>query len=272
MDKNSLFLTFEDEDQEFTGEELAIFKRYIEENVAVSENNFEFLEDNLGFYSSRYTNEHYFSPAEYFQANSNFHGNDEFKKNLELYNRSIEWYSSTVHPEDSEYVLKEEKYMYLEEFSGVSVDFINYLNTFPKSEFHVFDILLFIDGDFYQYLPQKNFLFKWKKNAFRVVNELRNANYFSMKQEHEDLILDSNPIVILPIFAPIRKMLFLGEYGYRSGMIEYGRFIEKAKTFLHSRQVKHECLEFFENHKVNDVLGLDGIERSVFSIILFKNE
>ena len=41
--------------QDFTGEEIASFKRYIEENDVYNDNTFEFTERNLDYFSARYT-------------------------------------------------------------------------------------------------------------------------------------------------------------------------------------------------------------------------
>ena len=143
MEKQIYATMFEDKNQDFTGEEITTFKRYIEENNVYTENNFEYLEENLSYYSSRYTSENYNSPFELFQVNSNFVCSDEAKKNIKLYNASVEWYSKTVHPEDSEYVVKEEKYIYTEQLDDILKDLIEELNQYPKKDYQCMDLLIY---------------------------------------------------------------------------------------------------------------------------------
>ncbi|MFZ5354004.1 MAG: hypothetical protein ACOZCL_14965 [Bacillota bacterium] len=272
MDKQYFKMAFEDgSSNSFTGEEIAIFKRYIEENNAYPENSFEFLEENLNYYSSRHTSSSYFSPAEYFHANSNFASTDELEKNMALYERSIEWFSSNVHPEDSEYVIKKEKYMYMDDLPQPITDLISYLNRYDIKDFHTLDLLVYCSGNIYQYLPRKNFMFKWKKDVPHIFTNLVDNNFYSMKSSDHRAELDDKHIVLFPIFIPIRKMLFLGEYGYRMGMIEYGRALEKIRAFLEGVSHSYTEISSFNNADVNELLGLDGIERSIFNIITYKS-
>lgn len=264
MDDKMLALvteTEEEEESQFSTDEIAVFKRYIEENVVSTNNNFEFLEENLAYYSTRYTSEHYFSPAEYFHANSNLVLSDEMKTNLDLYEKAVEWHSSTVHPEGSEYVVKQEKYNDLEGFPEPIQNLVSFLNQYEKREFFVVDLLFYVDGEIYQYLPGKNFLFKWKSNAHHLREKLENSL--------EDVKLDIDEVVVFPIFTPIRKMLFLGEYGYRSSLIEYGRITEIVRSYLREQKYQYRHVDVFENHKMNHTLRLDGIERSIHSLFTF---
>lgn len=163
MEKQMYSNMFEEENQDFTGEEITIFKRYIEENNVYTENNFEYMEENLSYYSSRYTSTNYYSPFEMFQVNSNFIFSDERKKNIELYDKSVEWYSKTVHPEDSEYVVKEEKHIYTEQLDDILKNLIKNLNEYSKDDYQCIDLLIYYKGNIYKYLAQKNFVFTWKK-------------------------------------------------------------------------------------------------------------
>lgn len=271
MDKQMLEIIFDEEkDDTFSGEEIATFKRYIEENVAYSENNFEFLEGNLAYYASRHTSEHYFSPAEYFHVNSNLTKTDEMQKNIDLYNKMIEWHSSTVHPQDSEYVLKKEKYVDLEDFSIKIKNFIQYLNGFEKWEFFIVDLLIYKDGEMYQYLPQKDFLFKWKNHSNHILEKIQQHKYFSFQDVNQELMDEKNPILLIPIFIPIRKMLFLGEYGYKSGLIQYGTILNKINQYFSSTDQKYEQIDLLETTKINEIFRLDGVERSILSIFITK--
>ena len=71
--------------QDFTGEEIASFKRYIEENDVYNDNTFEFTERNLDYFSARYTRDDFTCYAELFHVNSDFWNSDEMDENIELY-------------------------------------------------------------------------------------------------------------------------------------------------------------------------------------------
>lgn len=267
--ENQIYETmFNEEEQFFTGEEITTFKRYIEENNVCNENNFEYLEGNLSYYSSRYTRESYSSPYELFQVNSNYTESDEMKKNIELYNSSIDWYSKTVHPEDSEYVVKEEKYIFTNEVDDLLKNIIEMLNNYPKADYQCVDILIYYKKDIFKYLSHKNFVFRWRKGCTDLIDKLVYNNFFqSEKILLEDQYKDS--IIVFPILIPIRKALFLGEYGYRSSMVDYGRVVERISVFLNK---KGDCenLERFDNVNLNNLLGLDGIEKSIYNILILK--
>ncbi|MFA9555704.1 hypothetical protein ACERII_00140 [Evansella sp. AB-rgal1] len=271
MDKQVYGTMFEEKQQQFTREEIAIFKRYIEENVAYSDNNFEFLEENLSYYSYRHTSNNYFSPAEYFHVNSNLVKSDEMIKNIHLYERAIEWHSSTVHPEDSEYVQKKEKYIDVDVFPERIKHLVSYLNTFSNLDYFSVDILIYSDGAIYQYLPQKRFLFKWKNHAMDFFNKLQEQHYFVLTKDIKEKLSDENgALVIFPIFTPIRKMLFLGEYGYRSSLMKYGMIVERIRALLDREEVVFNKLDYFETAEMNNFLGLDGVERSVLTLYVVK--
>ncbi|WP_100332614.1 hypothetical protein [Bacillus xiapuensis] len=270
MDKQMLGIMFEEKEENFSGEEVAVFKRYIEENVAYSENIFEFLEENLSYYSARYTSEHYFSPAEYFHVNSQPVHSDEFLKNIDLYGKAIEWHSSTVHPQDSEYVTRKEKYVDLEDFPLTVRQLIGHLNGYHKQGCFLIDLLVLISEEIYQYLPQKDFLFKWK-NASHIAEKLRQHHYFSFSPPPKEILEDEEAILLLPIFVPIRKMLFLGACGYKSGLIQYEKIAERISCHFKATGRPFEQIEYFDTHKMNDILHLDGVERSIMEFFIVRS-
>lgn len=239
--------------QDFSGEEIATFKRYIEENDVYNDNSFEFFEGNLDYYASRYTRDEFICYAENFHANSDFWFSDEMKENLRLYEKSAQWRNKTVHPEDSEYVIKEEKYLFLESFSEKFCSIIAKLNSQPAEMFSCIDLMFYVDGGVYQYLPQKNFVFTWEKNGQRLIDQIS-------AQFSEEL---SKKIVAFPIFVPVRKMLFLGEYGYREAMIDYGRVLAEIMHCVPDSKL----IRRFENRVLNVKFHLDGVEKSIFNIV-----
>lgn len=269
MNKLMPRVDLDEKEQEFTGEEVAIFKRYIEENIVHTDNNFEFLEENLTYYSYRYTSEHYFSPAELLHVNSNMLKTEEMVKNIDLYYKAIKWHSSTVHPQDSEYVLKKEKYTDIKDFPPIIVDLIHFLNELDMNDFFILDLYIYINGEIYTYLPKKNFLFKWKGKADIKIERLINEQYFSFFHSHE-LLTETDPIVLLPVFIPIRKMLFLGEYGYKSGLIQYGKVIGHISNFFLNNEKQFKQIEYFDSKKMSELFRLDGIERSVQTVFITK--
>lgn len=239
--------------QDFTGEEIASFKRYIEENDVYNDNTFEFTERNLDYFSARYTRDDFTCYAELFHGNSDFWNSDEMDENIELYEKSVQWRNKTVHPEDSEYVIKEEKYLYLESFSEKFRNIVSLLNKQQAELFSCVDLLFFVEGSFYQYLPQKNFVFMWKKNGKKMVDRI--SEWLSVDFEDK--------IVVIPIFVPIRKMLFFGEYGYREAMIDYGRILSEITHSVSDAKI----IRRFETRAMNEKFRLDSVEKSILSII-----
>ena len=240
--------------QEFTGEEIATFKRYIEENDVYNDNAFEFFECTLDYFSSRYTRDQFECAAEYFHVNSDFWNSDEMAENLQLYEKSVEWRIKTVHPENSEYVIKEEKYLYLESLPEKFHNIITELNKLPAEMFSCVDLLFYIDKSFYQYLPQKNFVFTWEKDGKKMIERIH-------EQLSEDL---SDRIIAFPIFVPIRKMLFIGEYGYREALIDYGRVISSIMHCVSDAKL----IRRFENRAMNANFRLDGVEKNILNVVL----
>lgn len=239
--------------QDFSGEEIATFKRYIEENDVYNDNSFEFFEKNLDYFASRYMRAEFDCMAERFHANSDFWDSDEMTENILLYEKSVQWRNKTVHPRDSEYVIKEEKYLFLESFSEKFREIIMFLNELPVEMFSCIDLLFYVNGGIYQYLPHKNFVFTWEKNGEKMIKHV--SELLS-----EDL---SECIVAIPIFVPIRKILFLGEFGYREAIIDYGRVLSEIMHCLPQAELFHR----FENRSMNQKFRLDGIEKSILSII-----
>lgn len=246
-------LNKDEENQNFFGEDIAIFKRYIEENDVYNDNSFEFFEKNLDYFSSRYTRNQYECMAENFHANSDFWSSEEMIRNIPLYESSVRWRNATVHPENSEYVIKEEKYLFLDSLSDKFCRIVTALNELPEELFSCVDLLFYVEGSIYQYLPRKNFVFTWEKNGIGLIE-------FMSEQLLEEL---SDRIVAIPIFAPIRKMLFLGEYGYREAMIDYGRVLSEISYSA----PKFKLFRRFENRVMNQKFRLDGIEKSILTII-----
>lgn len=259
---------FDNNENDFTGEEITAFKRYIEENNVYTENNFEFLEENLQYYSSRYTREGFISPFEFFQSNSNYIVSNEMMKNEKLYESSIEWYSKTVHPEDSEYVIKEEKYIYVNSLDNCISKLIDKLNNYSKEDYQCVDILIYYKKSIYKYLPQKNFVFTWRKDCKKVFDSLFKNNFYQNKEKMNSVEIHQ-PVIIFPIFIPIRQSLFLGEFGYRNAMVKYGGVIERIMNINEKLQLSKN-LDRFDNSCINNLLGIDGVEKSIYNILVFS--
>lgn len=252
------------EESNFSGEEIAIFKRYIEENNVYTENNFDFFEDNLNYYSVRHTSPHFFSPSRLFHINSNFISSDEMDINLKNYEKSIEWTKETIHPEDSEYVIKQEKYRFLDEINEDVRVLAEHLNNFSLNDYHCLDILIYSDGNIYKYLPSKNFTFTWRKNCSETIDRVMELEFF--KNGFKDFKGEISTFII-PIFSPIRECLFLGEFGYRDAIITYGQVLERISQFLNSKADKVKVFRNFDNDAVQKIFNIDGIDRSIMNII-----
>lgn len=270
MDKSIVAMLFAEQERSFSNEEIALFKRYIEENVVHTDNTFEFFEENLSYYAFRHTSEYYFSPAEYFHANANLTKTDELMKNIMLYERAIEWHNQTVHPQNSEYVLKKEKYIDIEDAPERVRMITEFLNRFDQRDYFITDLLIYMEGEMYKYLPKKEFLFKWKNKDTTIMEKLIEHNYFTIEKLEPTLLQEKNPTLIFPIFIPIRKMLFFGEFGYKSSLIEYGKLLQRIAGFFDEQNIAYTMIELFENHKLDDLFGLDGVERSIQAFFVAK--
>ena len=224
------------------------------EDDVYNANSFEFFEHNLDYFSSRYTRDDYVCIAEQLQINSDFCISSEMIENIELYEKSVQWRHKTVHPENSEYVIKEEKYLFLDSFIEKFRKIVTVLNELPAEMFSCVDLILYFNKSFYQYLPQKNFVFTWEKNGKKLIEKV---------SEQLSQTIEDDRIVAFPIFVPIRKMLFFGEYGYREAMIDYGRIL--AEIMHCSSDAK--LIRRFENYEMNFLFRLDGVEKSILSIV-----
>lgn len=271
MDKVSNFnyvkLFEPEEESEFSGEEITKFKRYIEENNVYTGNCFEFFEENLNYYSVRHTSPFFYSPGRLFQSNSNFTFTKEMKENIDYYNASIRWTKKTIHPEDSNYVLKQEKYRLLSELTGFINDLAVFLNNFSLADYHCIDILIFNNGPIYKFLPEKNFVFTWRKNGTDIIKRFKKYNYYQFEYNISELSITQN--IVIPIFVPIRECLFLGEFGYRDAIITYGQVLERIIQFINQKSIAIN-LRRFDNAEVHKVFNVDGIEKSIMDIILVK--
>lgn len=252
------------EDTDFSGEEITTFKRYIEENNVYTENSFEFFEGNLNYYSVRHTSSHFFSPSRLFHVNSNYIESLEMSENLSDYNSSIKWTKKTIHPEDSQHVIKQEKYVFLDELNDEIGLLISFLNTFPVADYHCVDILIYSEEKLYKYLPEKNFVFTWRKNCSQILTDLSKCNFGQSEQALKDKTIES---LIVPIFTPIRECLFLGDFGYRDAIITYGQIIERLIQYL-NKGMNTILLRRFDNFEVQKIFNVDGVDRSIMDMIL----
>lgn len=268
MDYTSDSVLKDESGKRFSDDELSVFKRFIEENVACPANAFEFTEENLSYYAGRHTSDSYVSLAECYHANSDCARSDEMDRNIGLYSRAIEWHAATVHPIDSEYVVKREKYVYSVELPPDIAAMIGELNGYPREDYFTMDLLIVRGGDVYQYLARKDFVFKRKSVPFSL-SSLK-ARFVAPDEGVEIDFDDGEWSLIVPIFVPIRKMLFVGEFGYRSAMLEYGRVTERLAT--HVRTTGDTCVlaDMFDVREVRRVFGLDGVERSVLSLLFWR--
>ncbi|WP_073997517.1 hypothetical protein [Anaerococcus urinomassiliensis] len=239
--------------EDFTGEQIATFKRYIEENDVYNDNVFELFEKNLDYYASRYTRDEFVSYAELFHANSDFWNSDEMQENISLYEISVDWRNKTVHPQDSEYVIKEEKYVFIDSFTNKIKTILENFNKEDLELFSSVDLIFYVDGSLYQYLPQKNFVFTWEKNGKKLIDDIS-------KILSENL---TDKIVMIPIFVPIRKMLFFAEYGYRESLIDYGRIL----SLIEHSSDDAKIIRRFESRYINEKFRIDSVEKSILSII-----
>ncbi|MBO0481265.1 hypothetical protein [Candidatus Enterococcus courvalinii] len=267
MEKKEYASMFETEDSKFTGEEITNFKKYIEENSIRSDNSFEFFEENLTYFSLRHTSPNFYSPSRFFHTNSNFIISDEMEKNLKLYKKSIEWAKETIHPEDSEYVIKQEKYRFINELSVEIEGLIEHLNTFALEDYQCIDILIYKGDAIYQYLPGKNFIFTWRKNCREKI-ELLYENQFFQNEESFDKI-SNDEMIIVPIFIPVRECLFLGEFGYRDALITYGQLIERMYSYL-KKSKNVVLLRYFDNLEVHKIFNIDGIDKSILNLLVIS--
>ncbi|MEF3840529.1 hypothetical protein [Enterococcus faecalis] len=246
-----------------TSKEEAIFKAYLEENTMKSGNIFEFIESNLSYYSNRYTSDEYFSPYEFAHVNSFYHFSNEFSENKKLLGKAERWYIETVHPKDSEYIFEGNKYISYNAIPKKLKSLCNKLESEGILNFYSTDLLLVYEDKIYQYLPEKKFLFKWKDNIDERRKIFIEQKGFLFNQENIELKKES--IIIIPIFIPVREMLFLGEIGYRESMLKHGAILHYLEYNLSDFK-----LDYFSVEEFNKWLQIDGVERSVLSYFIKK--
>lgn len=268
MSKTAYSQMFEQTDSEFSGEEITTFKRYIEENNVATDNCFEFYENNLNYYSTRYTSPDFFSPSRLFQTNSNYESSEEMQENYNYYCSSVEWAKQTIHPEDSKYVLKEEKYLYLNQMPEFVRNLIDSLNQYSIMDYHCVDLLIYNNDKLSKFLPGKNFTFTWRKNCSGLIDELYQKNLFQTEKDFTEC--DGDDIVIIPVFVPIRECLFLGEYGYRDAMILYGQVIERIMNFVKTCTLPVNVRRF-DNQSVNKLFHVDGVDKTIMNLIVCQS-
>jgi hypothetical protein len=256
---------------QFSADELSVFKRYLEEDIVTPLGALDALEENLSYYASRHTSGAYFSPAESYHANASYVHSDEASRNLVLYRRAVEWHGASVHPSDSEYVVKREKYVYTDDVPELLGGLVERLNEFPEADFFVVDLLIQVGGEMFQYLPQKNFLFRRTGRTVRAEHFRDHDDAEGWDRFEAGLAAPSDLGAVMPVFTPIRRMLFAGEVGYRLGLQEYGRIAERVRAYLESRVDGLMDVQLFETARANAALGLDGIERSVLGAFLWDN-
>lgn len=243
------------EEVEFTGEELTIFKRYLEENDIDSPNIFRNVEENLNYYSKRLTSDEYFSPSELFWSNSNFMPSNEMMKNINFYKKSIQWRLQTVHPKDTESVKKEEKYKFRSSLPKKVQEILKWLDERTSLELiNCLDLYIFFNNQVIQYLPKKAFVFNYEEDAKKVGILLKQSLNCQ----------NNNAIIIVPVFIPIREVTFLGEFGFKDALINYGKFLNAISTHAAS---KIEVNEKINSNFLNDTFNLDGIEKSISHLI-----
>jgi len=248
----------ETDNKTFSPYEEAVFKAYLEENTVKSENVFEFKESNLSYYSSRYTSDKYFSPYEFAHVNSLYHESEEFTQNRSLLMKAKQWYLETVHPSESEYVAEGDKYILHNNLPPKIKKTCEQLKKAKGLDFYTTELLLLYEDKIYQYLPEKEFVFKWKDNMSDRKKEFEQNNGFLFENEDTSFIKDY--LLFFPIFVPIKEMLFLGEVGYKSALLKHG-----AILYYIEYQLNNQKLDYFSNKKLNDWLQIDGVERSVIN-------
>lgn len=256
------------EELDFSGEEITIFKRYIEENNVNTENCFEYFEDNLNYYSTRQTSPNFFSPSQLFQVNSNFKWSNEMQENINYYNASVRWAQKTIYPEDSKYVIKQEKYKYINEIADNIREFFKYLNNFTVQDYHCLDILYYSNGVIYKFLSGKNFVFTWRKNCSQLLATMQGNNFYQCEMDFTKETINE---LIIPIFVPVRETLFLGEFGYRDAIISYGQIIERILHYLNKgKNNSFTLIRKFDNYEIHKLFNVDGVNKNIMDIIVLK--
>lgn len=248
--------------ERFTSYEEDIFKAYLEENIVKSENIFEFNESNLSYYSGRYTSDNFFSPFEFAHVNSVYHLSLELKDNIELLKRAKKWLLETVHPKNSEFIKEGDKYLLYENSPKKIKGICLKLSKNKFLDFYSTELLLMHKDKIYQYLPQKNFIFKWKDNLSERRKIFERELGFTW--EGENIKVDEDSVIIIPIFIPIREMLFVGERGYKTAILEHSVILHQLKEDLVVQEIN-----FFSNKKINEWIQIDGVERSILKYFIF---
>ncbi|ARY92878.1 MULTISPECIES: hypothetical protein [Lacticaseibacillus] len=244
--------------EEFTGEQLTIFKRFLEENDVATDNIFRTFEENLSYYSKRLTSADYFSPGELFLTNSKFFPSNEMINNCALFQASIRWRTQTVHPSNSESALNEEKYKFTESLSSTLKDVVKFLDTHLTTELMAcVDMYLIHKGATFQYLPEKNFVFKPQADSKQLGKSIESL--LNITGEDTD-----HTVVLVPVFIPIRITTFLGEYGFRKSLVDYGRLLNVIESGFTDGTTTFSQINF---DYVNSLFHVDGVEKNISDIV-----
>lgn len=191
------------------------FKNIAEENLIQSNNDFD-LSDN--FIKNRLTNDNYFS-------------------SLELYLTNIDWdYQYTNHEDLVSYFLDNkhnndfDSEMYINVPTNIK-EIIDQLNKLDKNIFFDVDVIILFEGYYYQFIYGKEYLFKYKSSSLKLKDTL-----------------------IIPIFVPIRSLLFYGDEGSFKSLINYGKILSNFKS-------DNKYIDVIRNE-----LEVDLLERIIYEI------
>lgn len=82
---------------------------------------------------------------------------------------------------------------------------------------------------------------------------------------------DTGPLLFL-VAAPWRYMLFLGPRGYRRMLLDAGELLAQLRSAAAEASVAVSVFPDFHDRRVDDVLRLDGVERTVIAIVALAGE
>jgi hypothetical protein len=69
------------------------------------------------------------------------------------------------------------------------------------------------------------------------------------------------------VLAPWRYMVLLGPRGYRRALMDAGALLRACRSLAGEHGLRAESTLDFYDHRVDEVLSLDGVERTVVAVV-----
>lgn len=131
---------------------------------------------------------------------------------------------------------------------------------------YALDLWLVYGDASYRVVPRSTTLWLDRRLDAAQASGLRGA---LLELRPEEARHDSALLLVVPVGW--RYMLFQGARGYRRALVDVGRFLAWCEASRPPSLRTAVCMDFYDD-RVNALLGLDGVERSVTAIVALFGE